>query len=832
MALVVKQSVISPISMAYAQNLLIGDSLKCGQVWSRFHWVNTILFKIKDTVRDWSFNWKCDAVIRSLEQKHFGHTEKALTELIDFVTTKVGDPNEIRRMDLRAPLLEITYKKLSEEIAKRCPTSLQEFQKRFYERILLKPQLLSLKAARRSEVIGEIEVVSTRNQAMFEGHIDGNIFQKTLAALGSQYKPEELSRPAELENLDAFREEIKERIFSKVQMLVQNAGKEPITRDMLYQVLGSDIDCLNHEYISFFVDTLRLIQEYPEKKKQELKCMRAFEKAEIENKNLAADMDLLNQLYAVEISCEKFAELMDYLVVDPLTEIIVNGQEIEEKYLKFIDDPQSLQEELQMLVSKSAIQKAIRRRLSDPKLEKLTRGMLMDAGSHVCACIEKKFTSKMALMEALFANKIVANMIDQPIAFVDEIFALREAENEDIPQLVEACVENYAKTSFSIFQFFALEIDVKSLEDEIKLLKEKKQQFNDSRLDDEWQLLNFELQDACKDLPVPKNMRGARKLRWDLIQKNGLLTNELGQLQMALTTGAMERAEAAPKIQAIQAELDDLSSLGEVLKKWIDEQERFEKVRDKYFTDLDSIIGSKEAALRLMKEKCQIMFDQWYDWAVILGVDPQKIGSFLGKKWSNEAVEEYRMTQRVYQQSQIQLSIARQNLSETAVNLNAKLMPGQGFTLGNYLQDPQENLRFIILPFLNTSFSAVQKKQAARRNKQAKKITPIVMQSVVDKTAEGVAVDKSWRNVTSTELFKLVIKISGRNALDKNEKALLTQMIGHIHEPIFDLQDEEIVLIEENHATSDSQKWDGRTLDACVKFLIHYQEKILSLNQT
>ena len=832
MALVVRQPVISPITHAYAQSLLIGDSLKCGKVWCRYHWINAILFTIKDMYRDWSFNQRCDAVIRSLEQKHFGHREKALTDLIDFVTTKVGDPGEIRQKDLRMPLLMITCDKISEEVKKRCPASLQEFHDRYYERILLQPQLLSSTASRRSEVIGEIELAATRSQAMFEGRRDGNIYRKTIGALGLQFKSEELSKPVDSGDLAAFREEIEERIIGKVQMLLLSEGEEPIDEEKLRLVLGTDIECLDPTYIAFFVDTLRVIQEYPNKRKLESNAKLAFQKANEACKNAAADLDMYNQLNAVKMPLKRFGELMEFLVVDPMTQIIFNGEEVEGKYLQFIDDPQGLAEEVHSLSSKEEIKQAIKRRLCDPKLKKINPRQLKDVQSHVCACIEKQFASESALMSALFANAALAKMIDRPVDFTKEIFALRLVEKKDIPSLVEVYVGDYTKPPFSVFQFFALEIDVKSLQEDIDSLKKKKIEFIDSRFDDEWQLINFELRDACKDIAIPEDLIGAQKLRSKLIEKNATLMNELGRLEMAVQTGSMEGTEAASQMSEIQAELDDLFALGGALKKWMDMQARFEQARDQYFLGIDSMIASKEEAIRLSNQDFMFMFDELYDWAGILRVRPDHIGSFLGQNWEREVIDEYMMSLREYQASQKKLSIAEQMLYEAKVDVNTKLIPGKGFTLANYLQDPEEYLRFVVCSFINASTSFLQSRLASRRNKQAKKITPIVMQNVVDKAAEEIAVEKSWRNVTCSELFKLGRKISGRKTLDKNEKALLSQMIGHIHKPIFDLSGEEIVLIEESHTTTDSYKWNDRTIDACSKFLAKYHEKMLSLTQT
>ncbi len=833
MELAVKQHVISPVTMAQAQNLLTGDSSKCGQVWCRYHWVNTVIAKIMDAYRDWSFNWKCNAVISSIEQKHFGHTDKALTDLIDFVTTKVGDPDDIRRRDLRAPLLKITHDTISAEMQKRCPTLLPEFNQRYYGHILQKPHLLSLTATSREPAIHEIDLISKRNQAIFGRRPGIDYDRDMLAAFGSHLKPAQLSNPAQVQD-KRFQNETLKRLGSKIQMALQS--KEPIDLDKLREVLGTDMECLSPGYRLFLIDALQRIQEYPAKKEQELIAEEAYRIAIQESKKPAADFDLINQKYAVKAPLHKLAELMDSLVVFPLAEIIFNGNEVEEKYLRFIDDPDCLRNEVEQAYTEEEIVRSIRRHLCPPRFEKINVRLLKDIESHVNSCIQKQFASQHDLMEALFANKNLLNMIDRPLLFTEAIFALGKAKKADVPNLVRGCIHKYAKHSENVDtgifkklkEFYDLETDIQSLEDEISSWEKKKKEFNDSRFDEEWKLLNFKLIDACTNFPVPENLIEAEQLRNDLIEKNGLLKRELGRLEMAERTGASEKSEVASKVQEIQDELDDLSTLGDVLKKWIDLQGRFEKVRDKHFVDIDKIIASKQEKMRFIQQKCDLMFDELYDWAIVLGQDPQNIGSFLGQNWNQEVIDEYKMTQKTYAECQKNLLAAQEKFFEaTAFSFNDPL-PGMVLSLNDYLRQPSSGLETLLWSSLNPD---LQKIQAKRREEQAKKITPIILQKLVDDTAAGARLDLDWCNTACEELFELVRKISGREALDRNEKALLAQMMVHIHKPIFDLLDEEKVLIQE-FITSDSRKWNSATIAAWVKFLSQYEARMLALRQT
>ncbi|MBS0616415.1 MAG: hypothetical protein JSR58_07695 [Verrucomicrobia bacterium] len=819
MTSVVRQSVLSQPGREVAEQLLKGDYTNSGEQWSSIPWINAILAKIVKIYRTWTFDQKCDRVISNLENK--AHSAKAVYDLFHFATTKVGNAEDIQQRDLRAPLAALTYEKMCERIQKKRPKFLDDFKNQYQRYTLQNPQLMSSRAAHSADVIGEMDLISRRHQA-----ITGSGYQDTLTTLGRRYKPEDLSKPMVLEDKATYRAKMEERVVGKIEMLMKNPGDKPIDEETLRYVLGDDIHCINPLQLSHFVRALRAIQEYPENAKKEAVAKAAFHKAYEEAKVHEPKCEEFEDNYHAKIPLSQLFDEINKMVVEPFAAAIFGGGDIPEGYYSFIDDRAQFTKELQSLTTKSDIKKAIWRHLYHSTGEPSV-GNYEDAESAIIKCLTSPKFDIENLKQMMNSNFSLLNIMKQPVSFIIECQRLRQLHmsGADITTKVKICLQKHTdrtKLGLGFFQdlreFAMAGEDIEGLQEKLKDIKEDRDDFCAKRFKNN--AIHESLISALQGDAVPQNVQEAMMLRAHIIEEFGLLQQQAGNQHISTIFGTVNPLEANPRIIRANDELARLSKLGEILQKWIISQQEFESALE----EMDWNIARLQ---KLIKKQCGVNIHDIYHWGKALGIDPFKIASDLGQTWSEKVVAEYASVLETFNAAIEKSQKADEIFIEADLNpvRSKPLIPQSRITLERYLGASEAFLPELVRSVLTTDIAGLQQKEQARRKEEAERITRIVIQDVIDKTAKGTPTELEWRIVTSGKILDLIQKICRTEKLGKDELALFMQIKAYAQN--FDLNVNELKAIDE-FMIADSHQWNEATIDAYVKLLTLFNRKMIS----
>lgn len=785
MVTISRESIISSPSRDYAYNLLWGNSSQYDQPWSRYQWINTIIVKLKEAYRNWSLDRKFTQVIRSLERK--SGEERAVSELFTFVTEEVKGSIKAESLGLRAASILITYEEMRGKIQKQCPQFLGDFQHHYDQYILKYPHQLSMQAKSASEVFGGWDSICRRAATCTK------LTSHDIAiALGTRFKPEELSERHTIKNAEVLRNEMAERALAKISQLMQDPGDKPIDQKRLSDLLGEDMDCLDPQYVDELVVALRKIQMHPHNLIREQEARAAYLKAN-EDHQVAWTA---TKKYTITTTEKAFANLIEEMVIDPLTEAIYRDGDISSAYYAFIDDLPAFARQIQSSSSKEEIKKAVRDHLSWPGL--LDR-FYETVESHALFCL-REMSSKQELIQSLSKHPtVLANGINI-IEFGEDLWKLKSrCDQENISAYIRDCVRKYVKSPHnrlkSAQNIVASGLTVEELKERLSSLEQAKK----------------DIIDSCQSFTALSSITEGETLRDQLIEKYGALSGKLAQLEGSVISGKVQQSKISASIQGIETELASISADLKALKKWILLQGEIEVV---------------QAVFDTFQKPKDITLEELYSLAS-LGADPVSIAAKLGQSWHPEVVEELDKVFTSFIECQERLMQAEEDyLRATCRALDGNpLISRTPVTLSDYQSSPQKYLKALTISVLIQDSGEFEKRVANRREEEAKKVMRIVMQNVIDKAANSIPVEEAWSKVTAKELFGLQIKIARQEPLSGDDAALLLHMRSHVRE--FDLTEKEMEAIEKSMASS-SPEWSPATIDAYVKFLTQYHSRVLN----
>ncbi len=721
---------------------------------------------------------KQDAVINAVKQPQFSATnlDQALDNLVQFICSKVIVDDPVQKVEQQVQLLHKAYEEMSQELATLEQAKRNQFAQHFDDCMmahLLKWSPIDMeKSAAFLRDFPEITKTMQQGSALSQDRE-----KTTSAAVGSQFTPQSLLQLSQKATsfLQQREKQIKDRIFVKIQKLMDQAKHRKITQDDVIKALGTDLRYVDRASLKGFIQALEILRD------------------------ASAQLPALRK--SIETTEKKLARTVEeFRKADDARDRLDAANAVKSTYGKVYA---ALSLDILYIPGSSS------------------RGVL---GVDYHDMVTDNFFRHSEKVRATNAQDVFSALDMQVSQLVQDPFYPPEIPEKK----TKAC---NGPSVDKLREMYKLRQDLGAERVVLRKLKESMEKLELERFNDSRAGIHAHLTDLLSRYKseivysAPKNVQEAEALVESLRQRIGTLGREMKIAEFESQLRSEKR-----EISNQEVECKFLMELSAACGKWIQVQQEFEK----QLTELSSQVANSQESIMALEKKidnlnntaCTISQQYLFDTTKVLGIT-RIDWKVLDSKYENLAFGKFKKAWEKKAQKKADYQnawVACQRAKEECNDLLTQNVTGANTTIQTYIDTPQTMVQHLGASLIDTKALQVDVKNTPTElQANVQKIYEATLSAAWDKAESRQVVNTEWKNKLANRMLILVGKINrpGQKTLNAADLALLVQAKKYMAQ--VGLSTQHIQAIEK-----DDGRWSEEAIEAYSALLTACHECIIS----